>query len=217
MTSPEKEKSEQAALEYFIEPVQIMNRPGYRIVKRLFDVTVALAAGIVLLLPMLVVGVLIRLETPGPAIFKQLRMGRDGKPFTIYKFRTMRMDAPSDMATRELENSDAYITVLGAWLRRTSIDELPQLLNIIRGDMSFVGYRPVCLSEKELNQLRQQYGVFAVRPGLTGYAQVCGRDNVDYKQKVALDVEYLRRCGIRLDLWCLIRTAGVVFSGEGVK
>ena len=166
---------------------------------------------------MLIVSLLIWLESGGPVIFKQLRMGKNEKTFVIYKFRTMRMDAPPEKAAREFENADQYITKVGAFLRRTSIDELPQLLNILKGDMSIVGYRPVCVTETELNALRKQYGVFSVRPGLTGYAQVLGRDNIDYREKAALDAEYVAKRSIKLDLWCIFKTVAVVFTGEGTK
>ena len=135
----------------------------------------------------------------------------------IYKFRTMRMDAPPELATRRFRNSDEYITKLGAFLRRTSLDELPQLWNILRGEMSFVGYRPVCLSEEDLNDLRMEYGVFQIRPGLTGYAQIQGRDDLEYRRKAVLDAEYVQRRSFKLDIWCLLKTVTVVFSGEGAK
>lgn len=137
--------------------------------------------------------------------------------FTIYKFRTMRLDAPHDLAARAFPYSDNYITSIGAFLRRTSLDELPQLWNILRGDMSFVGYRPVCLTEVDLNKLRKKSGVLAVRPGLTGYAQVQGRDNVKHRTKAELDAYYVRNMSVTMDLWCLVKTIAIVFNGEGVN
>lgn len=199
-----------------IEPIHLPNRPVYRVIKRAFDIMAASVIGLVLLLPLLLIGIVIRLDSPGPAIFKQARMGKGGKPFMIYKFRTMRIDAPSELATREFENANEYITKVGSFLRRTSIDEIPQLLNILRGEMSFVGYRPVCLTETALNELRKKYGVFAVKPGLTGLAQVCGRDNIDYREKAAIDAEYVKKCSFKLDLRCLLKTVSVVLTGEGV-
>lgn len=200
-----------------IVPVQANNGILYRVIKRVGDYLLTVLAGTVLLIPLLIVALLIRLESEGPVIFKQLRIGKDGKPFLIYKFRTMRIDAPSEMAARDFHDADRYITKLGGWLRRTSVDELPQLLNILKGDMSLVGYRPVCVTETKLNALREQYGVFSVRPGLTGYAQVLGRDNLDYREKAALDAEYVKRRNLMLDLWCLFKTVGVVFTGEGTR
>ena len=217
MTLLSHTNSEAEEAEYVVQPVKPANGRFYRAIKRGFDIVMALIAGIVLLVPMLVVALLICLESPGPVIFKQARMGKDEKPFIIYKFRTMRMDAPPDMATREFLDADKHITKIGAFLRRTSIDELPQLLNILKGDMSFVGYRPVSLSEVQLNELRKQYGVFAVRPGLTGYAQICGRDNIDYREKAAMDAEYVSKRSLRMDLRCLVKTVSVVFKGEGAR
>lgn len=169
-----------------------------------------------LLFPLLIVGLAIRLESPGPAIFKQVRMGRGGTKFLIFKFRTMRVDAPNEVATRDLVDPENYITKIGAFLRRTSLDELPQLLNILRGEMSVVGYRPVCVTETELNELRATLGVFAIRPGLTGLAQVQGRDNITFREKARIEAEYVRHCNIRMDLWCLIKTVSVMITGEGV-
>jgi O-antigen biosynthesis protein WbqP len=189
---------------------------GYLFAKRCFDFCVALIASLVLLIPMLIIGLLIRLSSPGPAVFKQKRMGQGGKEFIIYKFRTMRTDAPSEMAARHFEDSHKFVTKIGAFLRRTSLDELPQLLNILRGNMSFVGYRPVCLTETKLNDLRKEYGVFSAKPGLTGLAQVSGRDNISSSQKAAIDAEYVRNCSMKLDLWCIWKTVAIVFSGEGV-
>lgn len=189
---------------------------GYLLVKRFFDVVLSVLAAVIMLLPMIIIAVLIRMESKGPAIFCQDRMGKDGKVFRIYKFRTMKVTAPPETATRDFTDIDKYVTRLGAFLRRTSIDELPQLYNIIRGDMSIVGYRPVCLTEEKLNALRKQYGVFTLRPGITGLAQVSGRDNVDYQEKARLDAEYVRRCGFKVDMWCLLRTVKVILTGEGV-
>jgi len=163
------------------------------------------------------VGVLIHIDSPGPVIFRQKRMGRNGKVFTIYKFRTMYESAPDDKAANQFEDADMYITKLGGFLRRTSIDELPQLVNVLRGEMSLVGYRPVCISETELNELRARLGVFAVRPGITGLAQVSGRDNIGYQEKAMLDAQYVQTRSIKLDLWCILKTVSIVFSGEGVK
>ena len=188
----------------------------YLAVKRVLDILVAVFAGLFLLIPLCLIGILIRLESPGPALFLQKRMGRHGKTFTIYKFRTMRTVAPSDMATRELPNSEQYITRIGSFLRRTSIDELPQLLNVLRGDMSLIGYRPVCLTETKLNEMRRQNGVFAARPGITGLAQVSGRDNIGNEEKVKYDALYVRECSLKMDLYCLIKTVAAVIDGEGV-
>lgn len=195
-------------------PLKERQRP-YLAVKRAVDVAVACIGLLVLLVPMLVIAGLIVLESPGPALFKQQRMGLGGKPFTIYKFRTMKKDAPPELATREFADSSDYITGLGGFLRRTSIDELPQLINIIKGDMSIVGYRPVCLTEVKLNDLRMEYGVFRLRPGITGLAQVKGRDALCSPEKALLDKQYVEECSAKLDVWCCLQTVLTVISGKG--
>lgn len=199
------------------ETVPQTRNSRYLAAKRGLDIAASLVAILISVIPMLLIALLIRLESPGPAIFKQQRLGREGKPFTIYKFRTMRLSAPSEMAAQDFLNADRYVTRLGGFLRRSSIDELPQLLNILKGDMSFVGYRPVCLTETKLNDLRMAYGVFALRPGITGLAQVKGRDKLHYAQKAQLDAQYVTRCSLKLDIWCLIQTVRTVITGEGVN
>lgn len=215
MELPVKEIEQNMPEAQTVLPVTKTAGRGYLFVKRFFDMVLSVFAVIILLLPMILIAVLIRLDSKGPAIFSQDRMGKDGKVFRIYKFRTMNTSAPSEMATREIVDIDKHITKLGSFLRRTSIDELPQLYNIIRGDMSIVGYRPVCLTEEKLNNLRKQYGVFALRPGITGLAQVRGRDNVDYQEKAQMDAEYVRGCSFKMDVWCLMRTVKVILTGEG--
>lgn len=151
-------------------------KTAYLFIKRVFDIVLSLVLIVVLLPLLLLVMAAIAIDSPGPVIFKQKRIGYQGKEFVIFKFRTLSITAPDNVATRKLENIDGCSTKLGRLLRRLSIDELPQLFNILRGDMSFVGFRPVCTSEKKLNALRRKMGVFEGRPGLTGYAQVLGRD-----------------------------------------
>ena len=192
------------------------SKRGYLIYKRIFDLVFALVIAVACLIPMLIIGILVKLDSKGPAIYKQERLGKNGKVFTIYKFRTMKTTAPKDMAARLFAESDQYITRIGAYLRRTGIDELPQLWNILRGDMSFIGYRPLCLSEQEINNERARRGVFAVRPGITGLAQVNGRNDISDEEKVRLDTEYVRRLSIKLDLVCLLKTITTILSGEGV-
>lgn len=191
-------------------------KPGYRIFKRGFDLFGALVLLVLLAVPMLLIGLIICLDSPGPAIFRQNRVGRNGKAFAVYKFRTMRRDAPSEMATRDFVDADKYITRVGRFLRRFSLDELPQLWNVLIGNMSFVGYRPICVSETELNELRRENGVFAMKPGITGLAQINGRDNISMEEKVALDIRYVQSCSVGMDIRCLVRTVSVVFNGEGV-
>ena len=188
----------------------------YLFIKRTFDIVLSLVLIVVLLPLLLLVMAAISIDSPGPVIFKQKRIGYHGKEFVIFKFRTLRVTAPDNVATRQLENIDGCSTKLGRLLRRLSIDELPQLFNILRGDMSFVGFRPVCTSEKKLNALRRRMGVFEGRPGLTGYAQVLGRDSIGVARKARLDAEYQRNRSLRLDLWCMVKSVTVVLSGSGV-
>jgi O-antigen biosynthesis protein WbqP len=194
----------------------IAKKPIYQAVKRCFDLVISLVALVVLALPMLVIALLIRLDSEGPVLFRQERMGKGGKIFVIYKFRTMRIDAPHDVASAEFEQAHTYITKIGGFLRRFSLDELPQFFNVLGGSMSVVGYRPVCLTETELNTRRAERGVFTVKPGITGLAQVSGRDNVSMDEKVELDARYVRQRSFKLDLWCILKTAIVVITGEGV-
>lgn len=188
---------------------------SYLCIKRMSDVVFALLGLVLLFVPMLVVALLIKCESPGPVLFRQQRMGLGGKSFTIFKFRTMRQDAPSEMATLEFKDSSDYITKFGSFLRRSSLDEVPQLLNILKGDMSFVGYRPVCLTEEQLNENRLKSGVFALRPGITGLAQVKGRDTLRSTEKVVYDQQYVQQCSARLDVWCCLQTVKTVISGKG--
>ena len=189
-------------------------KTAYLFIKRVFDIVLSLVLIVVLLPLLLLVMAAIAIDSPGPVILK--RIGYQGKEFMIFKFRTLSITAPDNVATRKLENIDGCSTKLGRLLRRLSIDELPQLFNILRGDMSFVGFRPVCTSEKKLNALRRKMGVFEGRPGLTGYAQVLGRDSIGVARKARLDAEYQRKRSLRLDLWCMVKSVTVVLSGSGV-
>ena len=189
-------------------------KTAYLFIKRVFDIVLSLVLIVVLLPLLLLVMAAIAIDSPGPVIFKQKRIGYQGKEFMIFKFRTLSITAPDNVATRKLENIDGCSTKLGRLLRRLSIDE--QLFNILRGDMSFVGFRPVCTSEKKLNALRRKMGVFEGRPGLTGYAQVLGRDSIGVARKARLDAEYQRKRSLRLDLWCMVKSFTVVLSGSGV-
>ncbi|HYF79059.1 MAG TPA: sugar transferase [Symbiobacteriaceae bacterium] len=184
--------------------------------KRLFDV-VSSALGLVLLSPfLLVIAILVRLESPGPVIFRQTRVGRDNRPFTIYKFRSMRVGTPN-LATDQLTEPYRYITRIGRIMRVTSLDELPQLWNIMIGDMSVVGPRPAIFSQELLVQMRTDRGVHRFRPGLTGWAQVNGRDDISDAEKVELDAHYCNNWSLALDMHILLRTVGVVSTAKGVR
>lgn len=187
----------------------------YRFIKRSFDIAASLCALIVLAVPMLVIAIAIKLDSKGPAIFKQQRLGKNGKPFCCYKFRTMKTTAPHDIATSVFENPEQYITRVGKTLRKLSLDELPQLWCCLVGTMSVIGYRPLVLTEEKCNDMRKRLGVFAMRPGISGYAQVYGRDDVYYKNKALMDAEYVKKASVALDVKLMLKTVVIVIKGSG--
>ena len=189
---------------------------AYGCVKRMLDICLSALGLGVLFLPMLIVGLLIHIDDPGSAIFSQYRVGRHGKPFKLYKLRTMKMDAPRYLSKREMDDPDRYITRIGHILRKTSIDEVPQLFNVLRGDMSLVGPRPLIPEEREIHEMRMRFGVYNVRPGLTGLAQVNGRDTVTAADKVHWDVKYLQRYGMKTDVQILLATIPRILRCVGV-
>lgn len=182
--------------------------------KRFFDF-ICSAVALLLLSPILaVLSLLIRIYDGKNVIFRQKRIGRNGDLFEIYKFRTMK-EGTRNAATSELHESDSQVTRFGRILRKTSLDELPQLWNILKGDMSFVGPRPLIPEEKEIHELRKASGVYAVRPGITGLAQVNGRDQITIEQKVAYDEKYAKERTISMDIKIIFQTVKVVLTGEG--
>jgi O-antigen biosynthesis protein WbqP len=185
-------------------------------VKRLFDIAVALV-GLVVASPVLLgLALAVRLESPGPALHWSKRVGRANRLFRMPKFRTMRTDAP-DVATHLLEDPGQWITPLGGFLRRTSLDELPQLWSVLAGDMSLVGPRPALFNQDDLVALRTEAGVDLLRPGVTGWAQINGRDELPIPEKVRLDAEYLARRSLAFDLRIILATARAAVSGKGVS
>ncbi len=184
--------------------------------KRAFDFTVSLLLIIILLPVFLLVSLVVLIDAGTPVIFRQYRVGKDNKLFYIYKFRTMRKNT-RNAATAELTDSDKYITKSGRILRKTSLDELPQLVNVLIGDMSFVGPRPLIPEEKEIRALRKEYNVYSVKPGITGLAQVNGRDNLSIKEKALFDKEYIDKQSLALDIKILIKTVLVVLKREDIK
>jgi lipopolysaccharide/colanic/teichoic acid biosynthesis glycosyltransferase len=185
-------------------------------VKRAFDVVLAVAASLILALPMLAIAVLIRLSSDGPLLYWSDRVGRGNTLFRMPKFRTMKVGAPA-VATHLLTESDRWITPLGTFLRRTSLDELPQLYNILRGELSFVGPRPALFNQEDLIALRASKGVDALVPGLTGWAQINGRDELSIPEKVSFDEEYLQNRSLGFDLRILCLTFFKVVRAEGVE
>lgn len=184
--------------------------------KRLFDLALALPTALALALPIALVALAVRLTSPGPALYWSDRVGRHNRIFRMPKFRSMRIDTPA-VATHLLENPAQWLTPIGPFLRKSSLDELPQLWSILRGDMSFVGPRPALFNQDDLIALRTEAGVHELVPGLTGWAQVNGRDEIPIPQKVALDAEYLRRQSLAFDLRILWLTAVKVLRSEGVS
>lgn len=184
--------------------------------KRIFDIVLALILGIILLLPIMLIALAVRLTSPGPVLYWSNRVGRHNHIFKMPKFRSMRIDTPA-VATHLLTNPDQWLTPIGSFLRKSSLDELPQLWSILKGDMSFVGPRPALFNQDDLIALRTEAGVHDLMPGLTGWAQVNGRDELPIPQKVQLDAEYLRRRSLVLDLKILWMTVKKVLAKDGVS
>lgn len=176
---------------------------------------VALIALIVLSPLFLIIAIFIKLESKGPVFFKQERVGKDNVNFMIYKFRSMRTDTP-DVATHLLDDPEIFITKVGKFLRKTSLDELPQFINIIKGEMLFVGPRPALYNQYDLNELRTEQGVHKLLPGVTGWAQVNGRDELEIPEKVEFDRQYLEYRSVILDIKIVIMTGIKVFKKEGI-
>lgn len=182
----------------------------------MIDLLIGVVAAIALALPLLVIALLVRLSSPGPALYWSDRVGVDNKLFRMPKFRTMRIGTPA-VATHLLRDPGAYLTPIGSFLRRTSLDELPQLWSILKGDMSFVGPRPALFNQDDLVALRTDAGVHRLVPGMTGWAQVNGRDDLPIPVKVMFDAEYLKRRSLWFDLRILIMTFAKVLKGSGVS
>ena len=189
----------------------------YPFIKRGADVVLSLLALICLSPVYLLVALAVKLTSPGPVLFRQKRVGRGGRLFTIYKFRTMRTDTPRDTATHLLQDPSRYITRVGAFLRRSSLDELPQFFNVLKGDMSIVGPRPALYNQDDLIAAREKAGVDAVRPGITGLAQINGRDELPIPVKVRYDREYVENLSLKMDARCFFGTIISVLRAEGVR
>jgi len=188
----------------------------YTHLKRILDFLLASLALVVFSPLLLVLAAVIRATSPGPVFFRQRRVGQGKTHFMIYKFRTMRIDAPKDQPTHLFKDPAAYITPVGRFLRRSSLDELPQLLNIIKGEMAVVGPRPALWNQFDLIAERDKYGANDVRPGLTGWAQINGRDELPIDVKARLDGEYVRRMSFGFDVRCVLGTVLKVLRSEGV-
>lgn len=184
--------------------------------KRVFDMSIALFIAILLTLPVLAVALAVYVTSPGPVLYWSNRVGRNNRIFKMPKFRSMRIDTPA-VATHLLENPNQWLTPIGSFLRKSSLDELPQLWSILKGDMSFVGPRPALFNQDDLIALRTEAGIHQLVPGLTGWAQINGRDELPISQKVRLDVEYMQRQSFLFDLRIIWMTAMKVLSRDGVS
>ena len=194
----------------------MMKKKGYIRLKRRLDVVLA-GIGLIVLSPVfLCLMAAIKLDSRGPVFFRQKRVGIHKTYFNILKFRTMRIDTPKDMPTHLLENPEQYITRVGKFLRKISLDELPQIINILKGDMSIIGPRPALWNQEDLIAERDKYGANDVMPGLTGWAQVNGRDELEIPVKARLDGEYVKHLSFRMDCICFLRTITSVLKHEGV-
>lgn len=185
-------------------------------IKRGFDILLVIVAGMILLLPLLLTAVLVKLTSRGPILYWSDRVGRNNEIFSMPKFRSMQVGTPA-VATHLLQDPKVWLTPIGSFLRKSSLDELPQLWSILKGDMSFVGPRPALFNQDDLISLRTRYGVHELVPGLTGWAQINGRDELPIPQKVALDADYLRRRSFWFDLKILFLTAVKVLRRESVS
>ena len=198
-----------------LERVNVSSRI-YFVVKRVMDFVLSALGLMVLLIPMSIISVVIYLDNPGKVLFSQYRVGRYGKRFKLYKFRTMKAETPKYMATMEIDDPERYITRVGKTLRKYSLDEIPQLINVLKGDMSLVGPRPLISDEYEIHAMRMRFGVYDIRPGVTGLAQINGRDRMSPEEKVHWDVRYLREFGPWMDAKILFATMPKVFDGHDV-
>lgn len=188
----------------------------YLYIKRLIDFVLSLI-GLILLSPMfLLLAVLIKLDSKGPVFFMQKRVGKNKSHFNILKFRTMRTDTPKDIPTHMLQNSGAFITRVGKFLRKTSLDELPQIINILKGEMSIIGPRPALWNQYNLIEERDNYGANDIYPGLTGWAQINGRDELPIDVKAKLDGEYVDRISFHFDVQVFFKTVFSVLKNEGI-
>lgn len=198
---------------------KIMNRGKFKlypVIKRILDFVIALIAFIILLPFFIIFSIIIKLESKGPILFKQKRVGKNKKYFMIYKFRTMRTDTPKDTPTHLLKNADTYITKFGKIMRKTSIDELPQIINILKGEMSIIGPRPALWNQEDLIAERDKYGANDITPGITGLAQVNGRDELEIPVKAKYDGEYAEKLSFALDVKIFFLTIINVLKHKGV-
>lgn len=212
------QEADPAVINTTVVEVKVSGSKGYLFLKRLCDIIVSFCGLMILAIPMVIIGVLIRVDSKGPALFCQERLGKNGKPFTMYKFRSMRIDAEAN-GPQWAEKNDCRCTKFGRLIRKSRIDELPQMINILKGEMSFVGPRPerACFYdefEKYIPHFRQR---LLVQPGLTGHAQVNGGYELKPEEKIVYDMEYIANRSVKMDLLCIWKTVLVVFSHDGAR
>ena len=214
----EESTVQQLTLEEQLQDVKpaTISAKGYCVVKRIFDIIASLLGICILLLPFALIAVVIYIDDPGSVVFSQNRVGRGGKLFRLYKFRTMKKETPRYMPTADVDDPAKYITRVGNVLRKLSLDEIPQLFNVLKGDMSLIGPRPLIPNEGDIHVMRERLGVYAVRPGVTGLAQINGRDLVQPADKVRWDVRYIEQFGMWMDVKILLSTVPKVFACVGV-
>lgn len=185
-------------------------------IKRLIDIILSLSGLILASWLYLIIMIAIKIDDPGPVFFSQSRIGKNQKVFHLYKFRSMKMSTPHNTPTHLLKNPDQYITHVGRFIRKTSLDEIPQLWNILKGDMSVVGPRPALWNQNDLIEKREEYGANSIKPGLTGWAQINGRDELSIEEKARLDGEYVHRMSFIFDCRCFFGTAVSALRGDCV-
>ena len=203
------------SVSYFLD-MTIRKIIMYCFFKRIIDIVLSIILIIALIPLWVVLPIIIKLSSKGPVLFKQKRIGINKSYFTIYKFRTMKIDTPSDIPTHLMKKHDQHITKIGTFLRKTSLDEFPQIINILKGDMSIVGPRPALWNQDDLIYERDKYSANNVKPGLTGWAQVNGRDELEIKYKAKLDGEYVKNIGFIIDFKCIFKTLWNVIKSEGI-
>lgn len=194
-----------------------VSKSKYHPFKRILDIVISGIALLVLFIPMVILMLCVYIDDPGKIIFAQNRVGKDGKLFKIYKIRTMVAAAPGNLSAAEFRNADRFVTRMGVLLRKFSLDELPQLVNVLKGDMSIIGPRPLIAEESRIHELRTQFGVYQTRPGITGLAQINGRNNISVSTKVRWEVKYLENYGFKEDFCILFSTIPKILLGTDVK
>lgn len=217
-TAEQTVQSEPHAVSYHIEAIEIGDRRGYLFIKRCLDLLFSFVLGIVLLVPMILLGILVWATSKGPAVYRQERLGKDGKSFMMYKFRSMREDAEEN-GPQWAQKEDDRCTRVGSLLRKTRLDELPQLWNIFKGDMSFVGPRPEreCFYDEFETYIHGFRNRTQVKPGLTGHAQVNGGYELKPEEKIVYDMEYIENMSLAMDFKCVFKTVKLIFTHEGAR